>query len=261
MGYPALTDLATFITVLAVGVPSVYVFSKVLKLNPQIMTFPRKDREVFLALLVFIVVLIGTFGIYDFYDKIWVRATLTADPLYVLRGFIAIVVILIPMAVVLRSSKQTLQSIAVTKKGLKKSLALGVFTSSVLIVFLAALSPYLGGKFEGFSIPIAYFLLSYIIIGFGEEIVFRGYIQTRIASKSGAFLGIVVTAALYAIYSIPMGYFCYSGNIPFSLIYGAWRISPGVLYSYTFFKTQNIVSSSLVHMFLVWGGLLFGLYL
>lgn len=261
MGYPALTDLATFVTVLGVGVPSVFIFSKVLKLNPQSITFSRKRREALLGLLVFVAVVFGTFGIYDFYDKIWVRATLTADPVYVLRGCIAIIVILIPMAIALKWSKQSFQSIAVTRKGLKKSLAIGILTSLTLILFLGILSPYLGGGFVGFSVPIGYFLLSYIIIGFGEEIIFRGYIQTRLTSNNGAALGIGVTSVFYAIYSVPMGYFCYSGNIPLSLAYGAWRVSSGLLYSYTFYKSQNVVSSSIVHMFLVWGGLLFGLYL
>jgi membrane protease YdiL (CAAX protease family) len=148
-----------------------------------------------------------------------------------------------------------------TRKDLNKNFALGILTSLLLVLFLGLFSPYLGGGFVGFSIPIGYFLLSYIIIGFGEEIVFRGYIQTRLTSNNGAATGIAVTTVLYAIYNIPMGFFCYSGNVPLSLTYGAWRVSSGLLYSYTFYKSQNIVPSSLVHTFLVWGGLLFRLYL
>ena len=176
MVYPALTDLATFVLVLAVGIPSVFIFSRTLKLHPQTLVFSKKKREVILSFIVFVAVFAGAFGIYGFYDRVWVRATLTADPLYVLRDAIAIVILLLPVVVALRFSRQTLADIAVTRRNLKKNLALGALTSLVIVLFLGALSPFLGGGFAGFSGATGYLLLSFVILGFGEEIVFRGYI-------------------------------------------------------------------------------------
>jgi uncharacterized protein len=259
--YPALTDLATFILVLAVGFPSVYIFSKALKLKPQAVTFSQKKKESVLSFIVFIAVFAGAFGIYGFYDRVWIRATLTADPLYVLRDVIAIAILLLPAVVALKYSKKTLTENAVTRKNLRKNLALGIFTSLILILFLGVLSPFLGGGFAGFSGATGYLFLSYVIIGFGEEIVFRGYIQTRLVAFSGSAIGLGATSLCYAAYNVPLGYFCFSGNIALALVYGFWRFSSGLLYGYIFQKSQNVLSSTIVHIFLVWGGLLFGLYL
>lgn len=261
MAYPALTDLASFVLVLVVGFPSVFFFSKALKLNPKRLIFSEKKKELFLSLIVFVAVVVGAFGIYGFYDRVWIRATLTADPIYVLRDIIAIAVLLLPAAVAIKFSKQTFADVALTKSDLKKSIALGTLASLVLILFFGLLSPFLGGGFAGVTIATGYLLLSYVIIGFGEEIVFRGYIQTRLVANSGPATGLGVTSLFYAVYNVPLGYFCYSGNISLALFYGFWRLSTGLLYGYTFQKTQNIFSSAIVHIFLVWGALLFSLYL
>jgi membrane protease YdiL (CAAX protease family) len=261
LGYPALTDLATFILVIGVGIPFVYVFSRILKFHPQVLIFSEKKKEAILSFIVFVAVFAGAFGIYGFYDRVWIRATLTADPLYVLRDLIAIAVLLLPVVVVLKVSKQNLKDIALTRRNLKKNLALGFLTSLMLILFLSVLSPFLGGGFAGFSVATGYLFLSYVIIGFGEEIVFRGYIQTRLVAYSGSGIGIGVTSLCYAAYNFPLGYFCFSGNIALAAVYAFWRFSSGLLYGYTFHKSQSVLSSAIVHIFLVWGGLLFSLYL
>jgi membrane protease YdiL (CAAX protease family) len=261
LGYPALTDLATFILVLGVGIPFVYIFSKILKLHPQVLIFSEKKKEAILSFIVFAAVFAGAFGIYGFYDRVWIRATLTADPIYVLRDLIAIAILLLPVVVALKFSKQNLKDIALTRRNLRKNLALGLLTSLVLILFLGVLSPFLGGGFAGFSVATGYLFLSYVIIGFGEEIVFRGYIQTRLVSYSGSAIGIGVTSLCYAAYNFPLGYFCFSGNIGLAGVYAVWRFSSGLLYGYTFHKSQSVLSSTIVHIFLVWGGLLFSLYL
>jgi uncharacterized protein len=261
LGYPALTDLASFVLVLAVGIPSVFIFSKTLKLRTQTVVFSKKKKEAILSFIVFAAVFAGAFGIYGFYDKVWIRATLTADPLYVLRDVIAIVILLLPVVGALRFSRQTFADIAVNRKNFGRNIALGTLTSLTLILFLGAFSPVLGGGFAGFSVATGYLLLSYVILGVGEEIVFRGYIQTRLVAYSGSAIGIGITSLCYAAYNFPLGYFCFSGDIPLAIVYGALRFSSGLLYGYSFHKSQSIFSAIIVHIFLVWGGLLFGLYL
>ena len=221
----------------------------------------EKKKEGFLSLLVFAAVVAATFGIYWFYDKVWVRVTLTADPLYVLRDAIWIGLILLPVMVALRWSKQSSESIGANRKDLKKNLALGLLTSSVFLLFVGILSPFLGGGFVGFSVPVVYLFVSTAVICFGEEIVFRGYIQTRLTASRGPKTGIAIATLFFVLYNIPPGYFCFSGNIPSSLLFALWRFSTGLLYGYTFHKSQNLLPSSILHTLLVWGGLLFGLYL
>ena len=131
MVYPALTDLASFVLVLGVGIPSVFIFSKTLKLHPQPVVFSNKKKEAFLSFIVFAIVFAGAFGIYGFYDKVWIRATLTADPLYVLRDVIAVVILLLPVVGALRFSKQTFADIAVTRKNFGRNTAVILFPGKI----------------------------------------------------------------------------------------------------------------------------------
>lgn len=225
------------------------------------MTFLQHKKQAMLSLLVFTVSFLATFGIYGFYDKIWVRATLTADPLYVLRAAIAVLILMFPTIVALRFSLQGLADVALTQQNLKKNVAYGGLTSIVLVLVLSVASPNLGGGFAGFSVATLFLLLSYVIIAFGEELVFRGYIQTRLVANNGALVGFGAASLLYAFYNVPLGFFCYGGDIGLALVYGAWRISTGLVYGYIFHRSQSIVPSVIVHIFLVWGGLLFSLYL
>ncbi len=261
MVYPALTDLETFALVLAVGILSTYVFSKALKLKPQMPTFAAKRQQVVLSFAVFVAIFAGAFGIYGFYDRVWVRTTLTADPLYVLRDLIAIGILLLPVVLALKFSRQNSADVALTRKNLSKSLALGLLTSIVMIVVFAVVSPSLAGGYAGVSIATGYLLLSYFVIAVGEEIAFRGYIQSRLVNFSGSTVGVGVTSLLYALYNVPLGFFCYGGDWSLALVYGLWRFSSGLVYGYVFHRSQNVASSIVVHMFLVWGGLLFSLYL
>ena len=261
MAYPTLTDLATFVTVLAIGIPSVYLASKALRLRSQAIIFSEKKKEAISSLIVFAVVVTVTFGIFGFYDKVWVRPNLEADALYVFRDALWIVLILLPVVAALRWSKQTLGSIGISRSNLKKNLSLGILTSGILIAALSFLAPFLSAGFVGLSIPMIYLLMSCIVIGFGEEIVFRGYMQTRLTAFLGAGAGIIVTSLLFVLYNFPVGYFCFSGDIPLSLLYAVWRLSPGLVYAYAFHRSQNVLPSAILHSLLLWGGFLLGLYL
>jgi membrane protease YdiL (CAAX protease family) len=259
--YPAPVDLATFALILGVGLPAAYLFSRALKLRPQRLDFINGTREAWLAVVVFVAVFGTAFGIYGFYDRVWVRATLTADPLYVIRGAIAAAVILVPVAIALLATKQSLKSVGISRNSLGKGLALGLLVSLVLVLAIGVLSPHLGGGFVGFSVPMGYQLLAFAVAGFSEEIVFRGYIQTRLEVKAGWPTAVALGAAFYAAYNFVLGFFCFSGNLELAAVYGALRFAPGIVYGYVFHRSGNIVSCGVLHTLLTWGGLLFGLYL
>ncbi len=247
--------------VLGVGVPLVHVLSKLLKVNPQTITFEEKKKEALLGVLIFAAVLAATFGIYGFYERVLIGVTLTADPFYVLRDMLWIALIVLPVVVVLRLRRQSFQSIGAVRKDLRKNLTFGSVTSALLLLLVGVLSPLLGGGFVGFSPSISYLLMSCMVIGFGEEAVFRGYIQTRLTSFLSPMKGVTITSILFVVYNFPLGFFCLSGNVPLTALFAGWKFSTGMLYGYTFHRSQNLLPSSILHVVLVWGGLLFGLNL
>jgi membrane protease YdiL (CAAX protease family) len=261
MAYPAISDLASFIFVFAVGIPLIFLLGKVLKLQPKKPDIKDSKKQAQLSILVFVLTFIAAFCIYGFYDKIWVRTTLTADPLYIARDLIAMFIILLPTTITLKLTKQRLSSIALTKKNLKESLILGSSVSLGLIIFIAIFAKSLGGGLASFSNSSIYLLLSYMIVVLGEELVFRGYMQTRINANYGPFVAVAASGILYGTYNFALGFYCFGWAIPLATVYALLRISTGLIYSYTFHQTQNLASSYIVHVLLVWGGLMFGLYL
>lgn len=79
------TDLASFILILAVGVPLVYIVAKLLKLHPQSIEIAEKKKQAILSLTLFVVVFVIAFAILTIYAYVWVRPNLQEDPIYVFR--------------------------------------------------------------------------------------------------------------------------------------------------------------------------------
>ena len=260
MAFPAWTDLLTFVVILVIGVPLVYLFSKAVRLRTKPIEIAEKNKQAKLSLMVFLAVFAIAFAILAYYAYGWVRMTLTEDLIYVSRDTMWIIAILLPMAVVLKWTRQSLGSIGITRKNLNKNLALGFLLSAAFIAIIAFLAPSIGGGFTQFSVPMALSLVSFAIIGFGEETIFRGYIQTRLTAQIGTVTGIIIVAIIYAIFQFPVGYFCYNGDITSAVYYALWRLSSGLVFGYVFQRSQNIIPSSIFHTLLVWGALLWGLY-
>jgi len=80
-------------------------------------------------------------------------------------------------------------------------LACLLFIAYTLIGYLLGSSdPSQSASLMGVSIAIFFqrFIL-YIGMGFGEEVVFRGYVQTRVAARLGVVWGVLVTAVVFTL--------------------------------------------------------------
>ena len=254
-----MNDLVTFTVVLAIGIFLTYLYSKALKLNVQPIPIAEKKREATLGLLVFAAVFVVTFGVYAFYNSVWVRTTLTADPIYVLRDAIWIGAILAPAVAAMKWTKQGFGSVGISRRNLSKNIILAFVMSVTFIAIIGLMASLVGGSFGALSPATLFALLSSIIIGFGEELVFRGYIQTRLTAQSGAIFGIAATAVLFAFSQFPVGYYCFL-DVPLGLFYAAWRLSTGLLFGYMFHRSQSIFPSTIFHGLIVWWALQWALY-
>ena len=80
-------------------------------------------------------------------------------------------------------------------------LALLVFIAYMFVGYLLGTSgSSLNTLLTGVSIAIFFqkFIL-YIAMGFGEEVVFRGYVQTRLVARCGVIWGVLVTAIVFTL--------------------------------------------------------------
>lgn len=158
--------------------------------------------------------------------------------------------------------KQPLKSIGISKKNLKTSLILGAIPSILLLTVMLIAGLLGGDHFETASNLLLSFLKFLFIIGFVEEIIFRGYIQTRIYGLiKKPIAAILITAVFFMLMHIPfqmgraqMGVFEYITTNYISLLFTfAWHIVFNFMYS----KYNSIAAPTLFHTFVDWTGYLF----
>lgn len=103
-------------------------------------------------------------------------------------------------------NKQKISTIGVVGGNWKKSIFIGLFLAFVFFL-LNFLMPFLfyGGKLVSFQDFIS-LLIYYFLVAFSEEIVFRGYIQTRIHGIiKNRMLALLLGALMFTIMHFPFG--------------------------------------------------------
>ena len=94
------------------------------------------------------------------------------------------------------------------------------------------------------------FVYAVFFIGFGEEILFRGYVQGRLNEAFGLpykFLGVscgaglIITALLFAMMH------ALAGGVPLDLWWGLWTFFGGLLFGFLREKTGGIVAPAIAH--------------
>jgi membrane protease YdiL (CAAX protease family) len=104
---------------------------------------------------------------------------------------------------------------------------------------------YVGNGIELFGpSPFIFTLLLTIMLsfasGFGEEVVFRGYLQSRLTQRYGAVSAIVIVAVLFA-FLHPFS------NVDNSLFYLATAILVGILFGTVFARTGSLWMGIALH--------------
>jgi membrane protease YdiL (CAAX protease family) len=255
LAFPSLLQVITSVVLLAVGVPIVYLLSKVLKIHPKPITIAEPRKEVALASIVIVALFVLVF--------VWRTLTymfrleppeFTSDITSVLwRSVLAGVGFLI-VALAMRSTRQKLGSIGISKNDIGRMVALGLILSIMFLTLSGLLTTSLGGGITSFSSSWTYGLIETAIIGFSEEILWRGYIQTRLIAYGGTIKGLVVTSLLFAIlWHFPLAYYYEtSGVVLEAMVWASFRVFPGLLFGYIMLKSQNIIPSSIFHLFYNW---------
>jgi uncharacterized protein len=132
--------------------------------------------------------------------------------------------------------------------------------SGILTILLAAVTFIVYGFWkELMPTPgqaIASFLFYLPFVGFGEEILYRGYIQSRLNQAFGTpwrFLGadwgwgIVLTSLLFGLLHIMNGLDYHTGQFIPQWWWGLWTFFGGFVFSYLRQKTGSIIAPGLVH--------------
>lgn len=168
-------------------------------------------------------------------------------------------VLFLPVIIVMKRTKQTLGSMGISRENIGRMFALGLMWSAVLFAVQGLVAPYFGYGFTGFSASLAYAFIRLAIVGFSEETVWRGYIQTRLAAYSGTLKGLVATSLLFALLHFPIRYYQFSGASLEALASILLLFPISLLFGYMMLRCQNIIPSSVFHLFWDWDLVFWGL--
>lgn len=158
---------------------------------------------------------------------------------------------------------EKLASLGFTKKNLSRSLLWGI---GLGIVF--ALEGLLTNifKYRGLHlISLDYTTLTFLgalalsfVTAISEETVFRGYIFTRLwRIWKSEWLANIVSAFLFTLIYLPVGIFVLSYRPVVMLAYLLFVFIYGFASAFVFARTENLVSSILLHVFWSWPIILF----
>jgi membrane protease YdiL (CAAX protease family) len=259
LAFPTLANITISVVIFLVGAPIAYLSSRALKLSPKPIVITNPKREVRMASLVIGVVVVATFLVNALYVGVVrpLRHLGTPSPYYfdsidVLWYVFFYAVWFAPLVIIMRRTKQNRATIGISKENIGRMLVLGLTLSAVYFVVEGFLAPSLGGGFNGFSPSLVYALMANVIVGFSEETVWRGYIQTRLAAYGGKLKGLVVTSILFALLHFSARSYQFSGA-PLEALASSLLLFPlGLLFGYVMLRCQNVIPSSVFHLLSNW---------
>ncbi|ROR30398.1 hypothetical protein EDD66_10249 [Mobilisporobacter senegalensis] len=157
---------------------------------------------------------------------------------------------------IVKLRKQKLSSIGITKYMLKQAIIMGCITGFLYLFFGAILPGIIQGRDWNSPLTILNkIFFFFIIIGFVEELIFRGFIQTRLHGLIHNEIGVTVIAGiLFSLMHIPfqmalvgMSTFQYIyNNVITLLILIVWHI----VFTFLYKKFNSIVTGTLFHGFM-----------
>ncbi|UCH32471.1 MAG: CPBP family intramembrane metalloprotease [Candidatus Bathyarchaeota archaeon] len=250
MALPTPIEVIINILVVIIGIPIVYLLSNALKLRPKSLVIEHPRRELTLVFLV-IIALSAMISVRSVTYKLppWLQV----DAIDLLWVAVYYTTLFIPVIIAMKRTGQNLRSIGISSEDKWRMFALGLIFSAIYITITGIVAPSIGVKFMGFSTSQAYGLIFFAIVGFGEETIWRGYIQTRLIAYAGTLKGYVIASLLFALWHFPI---YYHGVVLETLASTFLVLVPSLLMGYIMLRSQNIIPSSIFHLFWDWNNML-----
>jgi membrane protease YdiL (CAAX protease family) len=166
--------------------------------------------------------------------------------LYLMPQLVAILVYCFPMALMLRLNRETLRSAGLTSANLWKVTVIGFVLATFTLMNL-------GGAKNSYAHyhPVA--ALAYCsLVGFGEEFLFRGYLQTRLVAWLGHVKGWMLASVIMAVLHVPQRMLV-KGMDFLPAFADSMMLVPICLFAgFVMLRTGSIVAGGIFHTFADW---------
>lgn len=148
--------------------------------------------------------------------------------------------------------KESLQSIGITKLNLIKSCFLGILLGIITFFVVNQSTLKTSQTINIMTIASLISFIKFIIVGFAEEIIYRGYFQTRLITWLGTSKGCLITAIIFSFIHLPVNIVFRGMDLPTAFINCIKMIPFSLTLGYIMIKTKNITTVSILHTFIDW---------
>jgi len=172
----------------------------------------------------------------------------------------SVILLIFPFVIVLKK-KQGLSSLGFCKKNLWPSLGLGLSCGIVALIFNKGIlfAIIYGWKLEPFGFLVYQFLYYLVGIALIEEVIFRGYIQTRLYGIFRNNVSAVLTGALmFSLMHVPNQ--LAKGNVELNLALLIWLATCfiwHIVFNLIYVKYNSIFGPILLHTLMDWSNEIF----
>jgi len=230
----------------------IYFISKFINLRqkPYNFTNPKKSALFSIAIVAIDIYLLNPI-ILLFLIKYFPDVT---GPLKVLLECIFPIIEVAPVALALWLRKEPVNTLGLTSLNLAKSIIIGIicsiiFTGGIIIINLSSIS---------FGLNKLWTLMELAIVGLTEEIIFRGYAQTRLIAWLGKPKGLVISSLLFSIAHFPQRMLVYGYGVIAAAKSSLLLMPTALVLGYMMMKTENITAPAILHTFVDWSQNLLG---
>jgi len=155
----------------------------------------------------------------------------------------------IPVSIILKIRKQSFETVGITKKNMRLSFEVGIVLSILIIILSTNPEQFLSNFFSGNTL---YAFIYYLAVGFGEELLFRGFLQLRCSFWLGELRGLILASTIMALAHLPQRIFAL-GLDPLQALISALSLMPfSLLMGFLMLRTRNILGPGILHTVTNW---------
>lgn len=171
------------------------------------------------------------------------------NPGILIPSIVAFLLFLLPAGIFLIKAHEPLKSVGITKTNLWQSAVIGTGLALLtfylqhngLLAVLNVLKPRHGISFIYFA-----------FIGFEEEILFRGYLQTRLIAWLGKWQGWLLASVIMALGHFPLRMVIENKDLVSAFIDSCGLFPASIFFGFIMMKTNNVLVPGILHTFTNW---------
>ncbi len=248
---PAVESLAFF----AIGIVAIGLLSRALRLRYLQWQFSNQHRAAIAGILVVFVsiLIISLLAI-----MLGSASAIGNDPENkspekytfgnVLGQAVVLLIAIMPILIAMRTRKEPLASAGITRQNLPGATVLGLVLVVAQLLYLAATTGFRAGSTLGHF----WAFLQYSVVGFAEEFMFRGYLQTRLCAGLGKSWGWLLTSVLMAFSHFAHRMSFEHLDTMAALTSCVSLIPVSLLLGFLYLRSGNIMAPGIYHTFANW---------